>query len=91
VSEIKELQYVNRLKHHLLRYRRRRGDLIYAYRLFHNMLDMDSSSLFTLRSTFITRGHNFKNYKSHATCLPRRHFIPIRGLNDWNELPYDLL
>jgi len=45
VSEIKELQYVDRVKHlnlPSLRYRRRRGDLIYAYRLFHNMLDMDS-------------------------------------------------
>jgi len=94
VSEIKELQYVDRLKHlnlPSLRYRRRRGDLIYAYKLFHNMLDMDSSSLFTLRSISITRGHNFKIFKSHATCLPRRHFFPIRVVNDWNELPYDLV
>jgi len=44
VSEIKELQYVDRLKYlnlPSLRYRHRRGDLIYAYKLFHNMLDMD--------------------------------------------------
>ena len=51
VSEIKDLQYVDRLNHlnlPSLRYQHHRGDLIYTYRLFHNMLDMDSSSLFTL-------------------------------------------
>ena len=44
-SEIKDLQYVDRLNHlnlPSLRYRRRRGDLINTYRIFHNMLDMDS-------------------------------------------------
>ena len=43
VSEIKDLQYVDRLNHlnlPPLRYRRCRGDLIYTYRLFHNILDM---------------------------------------------------
>ena len=92
VSEIKDLQYVDRLNHlnlPSLRYRRRRGDLIYTYRLFHNMLDMDSSSLFTLRSSSITRGHDLKIYKPHATCLPRRHFYSVRIINDWNGLPYD--
>ena len=49
---------------------------------------MDSSSLFTLQST---SGHNFKIYKSHATCLPCNHFFPVRVVNDWNELPYDLV
>jgi len=94
VSDIKELQYVDRLKYlnfPPLTYRRHRVDLIYAYKLFHNMPDMDSSSLFTIRSTSLTRGHNFKIYKPHATCLPRRHFFLIRVVNDWNELPYDLV
>jgi len=70
------------------RFRWHRGDLIYTYKLFHNMLDMDNSSLFT---TFITRGHNYKIYKSHITFLPCCHFFPIRIVNDWNELPYDLI
>ena len=72
VSEIKDLQYVDsdRLNHlnlPSLRYQRCRGNLIYTYRLFHNMLDMDNSSLFTLRSSSITRGQNVKIYKPHAT------------------------
>ena len=92
VSEIKDLQYVDRLNHlnvPPLRYQCCRGDLIFTYRLFHNMLDMDSSSLFTLQSSSITRGHNLKIYKPHATCLPRRHFYSVRIKNDWNGLPHD--
>ena len=94
VSEIKDLQYVDRLNHlnlPSLRYRHHRGDLIYTYRLFHNMLDMDSSSSFTLQPSSTTRGHNYKIYKPHATCLPRRHFYSVRIINDWNGLPHDLV
>ena len=46
-------------------------------------------SLFTLRSSSRTRGHDLKIYKPHATCLPRRHFYSVRIINDWNGLPYD--
>jgi len=58
-----------------LRYQHHRGDLIYTYRLSHNMLDMESSSLFIQQTTYITRGHDFKIYKPHAVCLPCRHFF----------------
>ena len=54
------------------------------------MLDMESSSLFTQQIP-ITRDHDFKIYKPHAVCLPRRHFFAIRVVNDWNGLPYDLV
>ena len=47
------------------------------------------SILFTLRSSSITRGHDLKIYKPHATCLPHRHFYSVRIINDWNGLPYD--
>ena len=50
VREIKNLSYVDRL-HNLnlpsLKYRRIRGDLIYTYKLAHNLLVMDPVSLFT--------------------------------------------
>jgi len=93
VRGIEDLEYVDRLsqlKLPSLKYRHRRGDLIYTYILFHNMLDMESSSLFTQQIS-ITRGHDFKIYKPHAVCLPRRHFFAIKVVNDWNRLPYDLV
>ena len=36
IREIKDLPYLNNLNLPFLRYRRRRGDLIYTYRLLHN-------------------------------------------------------
>ena len=81
------MEYVGRLSQlnlPSLRYWRRRGHLIYTYRLFQD------SSLFTQQIS-VTRGHDFKIYKPHAVCLPHRHFFAIRIVNDWNGLPYDLV
>ena len=50
-----------------LKYQRVRGDLIYIYKLVHNLLDMYPASLFTFQSSSITRGHCFKIFKPHAT------------------------
>ena len=78
VREIRDLSYVDIL--HILnlpslKYRRVRGDLIYTYKLVHNLLDIDPASLFTFRSLSITRGHCFKIFKPHATSLLRHHFF----------------
>ena len=53
---------------------------------------MDPALLFTFRSSSsITRGHRFKIFKPHATCLPRHHLFSLRVINYWNELPEDVV
>ena len=78
VREFKDPLYVDRL--HILnlpsfQYRCVRGDLIYIYKVVHNLLDMDPASLFTFQPSSFTRGHCFKIFKPHATSLPRWHFF----------------
>ena len=86
VREIKD-SYVDRLRIlnlPSLKYRCVRGDLIYTYKLVHNLLD-DPASLFTFRSSSsITRGYCFNplrlkchysgfvimiHYKNYNSCM----------------------
>ena len=73
VRGIKDLSYVNRLCNlNLPSLACTRGDLIYTYmyKLAHNLLDMNPASLpFRHHASSITRGDDFKIFKSHATCL----------------------
>ena len=47
----------------LLKYRRRRGDMIMIYQLLHNNLNVDPSEFLTSNSSSITRCHNYKLFK----------------------------
>ena len=69
-----------------LNYRRQRGDMIYLYQIFNNLVDINIGDLFTLSSS-TTGGHEFKLYKHHSSCLPQRNFFSYRILNSWNNLP----
>ena len=96
VGEIKDLPYADRLRYlnlPSLRYRRLyiRGDLIYTYKLTHNLLDVDPVSLFTFQSSSTTRGHCYKIYKPRATSLQRRQFFSLRVINGWNSLQEDIV
>ena len=94
VGEIKDLPYVDRLRYlnlPSLRYRRLRGDLIYTYKLTHNLLDVDPVSLFTFRSSSTTRGHCYKIYKPRATSLQQSQFFSLRVINGWNSLQEDIV
>ena len=70
-----------------LYYRRKRGDMIFTYQLFHNGVDPDPTDYFSLASGRSTRGHLFKVCKPTATCRVRRLAFAIRVINDWNSLP----
>ena len=93
VQSVRHRPYVERLR--LLQlpslyYRRRRGDMIFTYQLFHGGIDADPGSVFTLADG-ITRGHPFKLQKLPATTRVRRSVFAIRVVNDWNGLPTEVV
>ena len=93
VASIRLRPYVERLR--LLElpslyYRRRRGDMIYSYQLFHGGVDADPSTFFTL-AVGATRGHPFKLQKYSAVTRVRRFAFASRIVNDWNGLPSDVV
>ena len=90
VSRLRHLPYQERLRSlrlPSLYYRRKRGDMIFTYQLFHDGVDADPEDFFCLASDSITRGHPFKVQKPTATCRVRRSAYAVRVVNDWNSLP----
>ena len=73
-----------------LHYRRRRGDMVHTYQLFHGGVDASPSDFFTLTEGQ-TRGHPFKVYKPPASTRPRRFCYAVRSVNDWNGLPAEVV
>ena len=69
-----------------LLYRRRRGDMIFTYKLFHDEVDMNKDNFFSHPSRE-TRGHQQKIQKTQATKLCRVNVYSNRVVNDWNSLP----
>ena len=67
VHDIRNHAYNNRLEGlslPSLTYQRRQGDMVMIYQLLQHNLNVEPSDLFTLNSSFTTRGHNFKLYTS---------------------------
>ena len=90
VTRLRHLPYETRLKNlqlPSLYYRRKRGDMIFTYQLFHNGVDADPAGFFSLASGRSTRGHPFKICKPTAACRVRISAFAIRVINDWNSLP----
>ena len=90
VASIRHLPYKERLK--LLKlpslyYRRKRGDMIFLYQLFHGGVDIRPEDFFTLAADGITRGHPFKVLKPRAVCRVRRSIFSVRVVDSWNTLP----
>ena len=90
VPDLRDRPYQDRLRAlelPSLYHRRRRGDVIFAYQLFHEGVDMDPETFFQLAPDSATRGHPWKLQKPHASTRVRRHFFAARVINDWNALP----
>ena len=88
VPRIKHYTYEERLRElHLpsLLHRRRRGDMIFAYKLVTGRLNINKDDFFRI-SHLTTRGHKQKIYKEHATKLPRINTFSNRIVKDWNDL-----
>ena len=69
-----------------LYYRRRRGDMVTVYKLFHGGMDVSPEDFFKRNESELTRGHGWKLYKSRARTLTRRNAFSTRIVNDWNSL-----
>ena len=72
-----------------LKYQCVRGDVIYIYKLVHNLIDMDPASSFTFQPSSITIEVTVLRYLNHmhALHLYRDATFSLRVINDWNELP----
>ena len=73
-----------------LQHRRRRGDMIYAYKIFTGVVDIDKADFFETSSSS-TRGHQYKIKKKKATKTSRINTFSNRIIDDWNSLPSNVV
>ena len=97
VPELKEMEYHERLKSlklQTLLFRRKRADLIQAYKIMSGKDSLNQltrctkcpdKSMFQLSLSQRTRGHELKLQKQEATGT-RSNFFCVRVLDDWNSL-----
>ena len=94
VEAVRHRSYPERLRYlglPSLHYRRRRGDMIVVYQLFHGGLNINPETFLTKSRVRHTRGHPWKLEKPRARSLTRRNTFSARIVNDWNSLPTDVV
>ena len=69
-----------------LKYRRLRADMIQAYKIFHELDEVDINSLFTFPRIEYTRGHEFKIMTTFCQKNVRKNCFPMRIVKWWNSL-----
>jgi len=93
ISSFNNLTYFERLqKLNLpsLLYRRTRMDLIMTYKILNNLVSVDKDYFFTV-NTNPTRSNGLKLFKSRFNTLTRGHSFSQRIINDWNNLPWEIV
>ena len=93
LPELKNKPYHVRLKElnlPTLQYRRLRGDMIEAYKIFHGIYDKKVSPKLPL-STSSTRGHKYKLSKEHVRLNVRKNYYRNRIVNSWNSLNDEII
>ena len=93
VLELKDFSYEDRLralKLPSLLHHRRRGDMIYTYKIITAKINIHKEDFFKM-SQLSTRGHQHKIFKEYAKKLTRINTFSRRILNDWNTLPPDIV
>lgn len=68
-----------------------RQDLIYCYRIFHNLTIISPTDIFIMSPIVGTRGHRFKIQMQHCQIEARRRFFSCRIIPKWNSLPNDIV
>ena len=92
IPGMKDMSYEQRLKAMklpTLKYRRKRGDLIEAYKYTHDMYSVNQSMLQANKSECL-RGHSYKIVKQSCRLNVRQNFFAVRIVNEWNSLPADI-
>ena len=90
---ISQLPYHDRLRQFnllSLQHHRRRGDLIYLYKILKGTYDIHNQ-LFTSSNSIATKGHTKKLFKYHTNSYARLNFYSNRVINDWNSLPQSIV
>ena len=90
IASLKDKSYeehIETLKIPSLAYRRRRGDMIWMYKIINGLVRIDSTKLFIPVNLAHTRGHSQRVYKSHAVKVARKNSFSQRTINYWNSLP----
>ena len=90
-DEIPYEERLRRLKLPSLQYRRKRGDMIQAYKIMRGFDRIDPAVFFKFLPSQVTRGHRFKIHKQQAQRQVRSQSYSIRVVNDWNNLPADVV
>ena len=90
-SEMTYEERLDKLKLFKLEDRRQRGDLIFLYKIFHGLVDIDHQRLFTLNNRGTTRGHCFKLKEDRSNKDTRRYFYTQRVVVPWNNLPQHIV
>ena len=62
-----------------------------TYNILHNNINLDPNEFFQLRSSIITRGHDYKLFKSHAQRLVKSNNFSVRVIDHWNNLPPNIV
>ena len=89
VPTIRDMSYDERLRHlqlPSLLHRRRRGDVIFGYKLFTGKIGMEKDDIFS-PSLAAVRGQEYRVIRRKATKLCRINTFSNRIIDDWNALP----
>ena len=91
VAGLSSLTYderLRRLRLQSLQHRRRRGDMIMAYKIITGKVNLKREAFFNLASNQTNRGsHQYKLGKKKATKETSLNVFSTRIVNDWNSLP----
>ena len=89
IPHLRTLPYAERLKIlnlPSLKFRRIRGDLIQAFKIFSGTDDIKANDIFTQSSYSSTRNSIFKIFKRHSRTTKRSTTFSYRVTNLWNDL-----
>jgi hypothetical protein len=70
-----------------LEIRRIRTDLLFTYQILFGLVDINSSSFFTVTKLSTTRGHCYKLFYNYSRVDARKNFFCNRVIKIWNSLP----
>jgi ribonuclease P/MRP protein subunit RPP40 len=74
-----------------LQHRRRRGDLIWTYKILTNNESDELLNLFEFNTNIHLRGHRFKLKIQNFKTSVRSHFLPNGVFSDWNALSDEIV
>ena len=72
-----------------LMYRRKRGDMLFMYKLVHGHLGITKEELFLAPSLTSIRRHRFKVDKTRADSRMKRTHFAVKVATYWSSLPHD--